>query len=98
MSPIVSVAAFSAGLSAGVAVTRKLHEDPDAGIWGERLGETRLRYANIPVGGTIAMAISSLMPSRLAGAVRALGAGALLGAVGWGFVDPLPPASADAGS
>lgn len=71
------------------------HEDPDAGIWRERVGETSLRFANIPVGGTIAMATASILPPRFAGAVRALGVGALLGVVGWGFVDPLPPASAD---
>jgi len=93
----LSAAAFSAGLAAGITVTRRLHEDPDAGIWGERIGETRLRFANIPVGGTIAMASSSHLPVGVAGVVRALGAGALVGAVGWGFVDPLPPASAIAG-
>jgi len=97
MARILSAAAFAAGLSAGIAVTRRLHEDPDAGIWGERIGETRLRFANLPVGGTIAIAGSSVLPRRIAGAVRALGAGALLGAVGWGFVDPLPPPSAGAG-
>ena len=97
MARILSAAAFSAGLSAGIAVTRRLHEDTDAGIWGKRIGETRLRFANIPVGGTIAIAGSCVLPHGLARAVRALGAGALVGAVGWGFVDPLPPAPAGAG-
>lgn len=94
----MSAAAFSGGLSAGIAVTRRLHEDPEAGIWGERIGATRLRFANVPVGRTIAMVSSLILPPRLAGSVRALGAGALLGAVGWGLVDPLPPATSDAGS
>ena len=83
--------AFCAGLAAGIKVTRDLHGDPDAGRWGERLGSTRLRYANLPVGGTLAIAASLVLPRRAAAPVRALGAGALVGAVGWGVVDPLPP-------
>ncbi len=83
--------AFSAGLAAGIVVTRRLHGDPEAGRWGERIGRTRLRFANLPVGGTIAIGVSLVLPGRAATAVRALGAGALAGAVGWGFVDPLPP-------
>lgn len=86
-----SVPAFAAGLAAGIKVTSGLHTDPDAGKWGERLGSTRLRYANLPVGGTIAMAVSLLVSERAAGPVRALGAGAVVGAVGWGIADPLPP-------
>lgn len=83
--------AFSAGLGAGVAVTRRLHGDPDAGRWGDRIGRTRLRVANLPVGGTIAIAVSFFLPRRMAVPARALGAGALVGAVGWGIADPLPP-------
>lgn len=74
-------------------MTRRLHQDPEAGKWGERIGETRFRFANLPVGGTIAIAASVVIPGRSAGVVRALGVGALLGAVGWGFADPLPPVS-----
>jgi hypothetical protein len=81
----------AAGLLAGIAVTRRLHNDPDAGIWRARLGGTRLRYANLPVGGTIAILISARLPRDAAVPVRALGVGALLGAVGWGLIDPLPP-------
>lgn len=87
--------AFAAGLGAGIAVTRRLHGDPDAGRWGERMGRTRLRFANLPVGGTIAIVASSFLPHRPAVAVRALGAGALVGAVGWGVADPLPPLPPD---
>src|ERR1035437_2446101 len=61
------------------------------GRWGERLGKTRLRFANLPVGGTIAIALSMVLPSRVAVPVRALGVGALVGAVGWGIARPLPP-------
>ncbi len=87
----MNATAFAAGLTAGITVTRRLHSDPEAGKWGERIGRTRLRFANIPVGGTIAITLSSVLPTPLAGPVRALGAGAVLGAVGWAAVDPLPP-------
>jgi hypothetical protein len=52
---------------------------------------TRLRYANLPVGGTIALGASLVAPSRVAGFLRALGLAALAGAVGYGVFDPLPP-------
>ena len=87
--------AFAAGLAAGIPVTRRLHASPDAGRWGERIGRTRLRFANLPVGGTIAIAASLFLPRQVAVPVRALGLGAFLGAVGWGIADPLPqPSSA----
>ena len=98
VSGLTTAAAGAAGLAAGIQVTRRLHNDPDAGRWGERLGPTRLRYANLPVGGTIAIAASLLLPRSVALPVRALGFGALLGAVGWGFVDPLPPVPRGAGA
>jgi hypothetical protein len=79
-----------AGLGAGIVVTRRLHHDPEAGRWGERLGPTKLRYANLPVGGTIAIIAASRLPPRFATPLLASGIGATLGAVGWGFVDPLP--------
>ena len=90
----IPAVAFSAGLAAGIAVTRRLHDDPDAGRWGERIGRTRLRFANLPVGGTIAIAGSLFLPRGVAVPVRALGVGALAGAVGWGMADPLPPLAA----
>jgi hypothetical protein len=87
------IAIFAVGLAAGIKVTRGLHADPDVGRWGERLGRTRLRYANLPVGGTIALLASTVVPDRSAGLVRALGLGAVAGAVGYGIFDPLPPAA-----
>ncbi len=73
---IIPGLSFSTGLAAGIVVTRRLHDDPDAGRWGERIGRTRLRFANLPVGGTIAIALSFVLPRRrVAMAVRALGAG-----------------------
>jgi hypothetical protein len=81
---------FASGLLAGIVVTRRLHADPDAGLWGKRLGHSRLRYANLPVGGTIALVGSVYAPEAVAGPLRALGFGALAGAVGYGAFDPLP--------
>ena len=88
----LTVPAFAAGLAAGLKVTSDLHSSPDAGKWGNRLGSTRLRYANLPLGGTVAIVIALLLPARVAKPVRALGVGAVVGAVGWGVADPLPPA------
>jgi hypothetical protein len=88
---LVIVSSFAAGLAAGIRVTRRLHEAPDAGKWGERVAGTRLRYANIPVGGMIALGVAVIAPDGITPAIRALGLGALAGAVGYGFVDPLPP-------
>jgi hypothetical protein len=90
VSRYLTTAAFAAGLAAGIKVTRRLHGDANAGRWGERLGSTRLRYANLPVGGTIALVVSAVVPERSAGVVRALGLGAVAGAVGYGVFDPLP--------
>jgi hypothetical protein len=88
----LTLAAFAAGLGAAVKVTRRLHQDPGAGKWGERLASTRLRYANLPVGGTIALIASTVVPDETTAVVRALGLGALAGALGYGVFDPLPPA------
>lgn len=95
VSKAAAAIAAAAGLAAGIAVTRRLHDDPAAGRWGARLGRTRLRYANLPVGGTLALLASRYVPGRLSRPVGALGVGAMLGAVGWGLADPLPPLPRD---
>jgi len=87
---LITTGCFSAGLAAGIKVTRGLHQDPDPGRWGERLAGTRLRYANLPVGGTLALVVAVVAPDAITPAVRALGLGALAGALGYGFFDPLP--------
>lgn len=35
--------------------------------------------------------LSLLLPGRIGVITRALGAGAVVGVLGWGVVDPLPP-------
>lgn len=82
---------FCTGVVGGIAVTRPMHRDPDSGRWGQRMGRTRLRNANLPVGGTVMIGLSLLLPGRVGVITRALGAGAVVGVLGWGIVDPLPP-------
>lgn len=68
-----------------------MHRDPDSGRWGQRMGRSRLRNASLPVGGTVLIAVSLLLPGRVGVVTRSLGAGVVVGVLGWGIVDPLPP-------
>ncbi|MDQ2726962.1 MAG: hypothetical protein M3Y91_03640 [Actinomycetota bacterium] len=74
-----------------MAVTMPMHRDPDPGRWGQRLGRTRLRKANLPLGGIVLLGLSLLLPAGAAVVTGALGAGTVVGVVGCGLVDPLPP-------
>lgn len=93
---LVAAAAAAAGLTAGVAVTRHSHRSPSSPGWALRVGRTRLRRSDMPVGGTLALRAAVVLRatgrSGPASVVAALGAGAALGAVGTGLADPLPPA------
>ena len=86
--------ALVAGLALGVVVTRNLHGNPGKRFWNERLGATGFRRANLPVGGTLAGIVSGVL--SLAGqpdAALIVGGAAIgmaLGAIGVGFMDPLP--------
>ncbi|MEA2932907.1 MAG: hypothetical protein QOI56_1692 [Actinomycetota bacterium] len=97
MAPVAaSVAAAAVGLLAGVQVTRHSHRAPSSPAWAERVGRSRLRRSDLPVGGTLALvaalALQLAGQSGPAAVVAALGAGAAIGAVGTGLADPLPPA------
>jgi hypothetical protein len=97
MAPVAaSVAAAAVGLLAGVQVTRHSHRAPSSPGWAERVGRSRLRRSDLPVGGTLALvaalALQLAGQSGPAAVVAALGAGAAIGAVGTGLADPLPPA------
>jgi len=89
-------AAALAGLAAGVGVTRHSHRSPSSPGWALRVGRTRLRRSDLPLGGALALLVALALRlagrSRPAMVVAALGAGAALGAVGTGLADPLPPA------
>ncbi len=92
-----SLAAAAVGLAAGVKVTRHAHASPSSPAWAERVGRTRLRRSDLPVGGTLALLTA--LGLRLAGrpgpalVVAGLGAGAAIGAVATGVADPLPAAT-----
>jgi hypothetical protein len=93
---VASLAAAAVGLAAGVKVTRHSHVSPSSPGWARRVGATRLRRSDLPVGGTLALAVALVLQlvgqSGPAAVVGALGAGAAVGAVGTGLADPLPPA------
>jgi hypothetical protein len=82
------------GLGAGVAVTRHAHRVPAAPWWDERVGRSKLRRSDLPVGGAAALLTAVVLRSagqrRAAWAIAALGAGAAAGALGTGFAEPLP--------
>lgn len=85
---------FTLGLGGGVAVTLNAHRHPSAPWWDERVGTTRLRRSDLPVGGTIALGAAAFAASRghwrVARLLAALGVGAALGATGTGLAEPLP--------
>lgn len=89
---VIRIALLGAGLYAGVTITRSLHaRSDDETMWAGRLANTTFRYADIPVGGLIGLATAPLLPRRTRPYARALAWGALVGAVGVGLSDPLPP-------
>lgn len=90
------IATFSAFLAVAIGVTRSIHRrDPARDPWARRLGATRLRRGDLPVGGTVAavLALVALVAGaeQVAGWCAAAAAGMTLGAVGTGLADLLPP-------
>jgi hypothetical protein len=89
-------ALVGAGLGAGVAVTLRAHRAPVSAWWDERVGRSRLRRSDLPVGGTAALLAAVALhragrrPAALA--ATALGLGAAAGALGTGLAEPLAPA------
>ena len=83
-------AAFGVGLGVGVYVTQKLHASN--GFWAKRIPGTRYRYADLPVGGTVAFGAALLARNHpgLSHMLIAAGMGMTAGAVGTGIADPLP--------
>ena len=94
---IAAVAAAAVGLSLGVAVTRRAHRHPSSPAWAERVGNSSLRRADLPLGGTSALLVASALRvagrSKAALVVAALALGAGVGAVGTGLAEPLAPAA-----
>jgi hypothetical protein len=85
------------GLGAGVAVTRHAHRVPASPWWDERVGRSKLRRSDLPVGGAVALLAAAALRTagqrRAAWAIAAVGVGAAAGALGTGFAEPLPPPS-----
>jgi hypothetical protein len=90
-----AIVAATFGLTLGVAVTRRAHRHPSSPAWAARVGSSRLRRADLPVGGTSALVVAGVLRragrSKAALIVAALGLGATLGAVGTGLAEPLAP-------
>lgn len=87
-------AAFVAlGIAVGVVVTRRAHRAPSSPGWAERVGSTRLRRSDLPVGFAVAMVtalgLTKFGKPNAAGLVAAWGVGAGIGAVGTGLAEPL---------
>jgi hypothetical protein len=82
------------GLTAGIAVTRHAHRAPSSPGWARRVGGTRLRRCDLPVGGTAMLLAAGALriagKPKAAAVVAALGLGAAAGAVGTGLAQPLP--------
>jgi hypothetical protein len=94
-----AVIAAAVGGAAGIMVTRRAHRAPSSPGWDKRVGRTRLRRSDLPIGGTLALVVALVL--KLAGrpgialVVAGLGVGAACGAVGTGLSEPLPPAAHD---
>jgi hypothetical protein len=84
---------LGAGLALGIVVTKNLHGNPRKKFWNAPLGGG-LRRANLPVGGAVAGVLAALLCalglSDAALIVGGAGVGMALGAIGYGFFDPLP--------
>ena len=93
---LAALAAGVVGLALGVVVTRHSHASPSSPPWALRVGRTRLRRSDLPLGGTLALVVALVLAlagqPNAATVVAALGVGAAAGAVGTGLTDPLPPA------
>ncbi len=88
---ITATIAAGIGLGGGVVVTRDAHRRPRSPWWAERVGTTRLRRADMPLGGTLfALLAMALRGRRVAGTLAGLAVGAAAGAIGTGMLDPLP--------
>jgi hypothetical protein len=83
------------GIATGVAVTLRAHRAPTSPGWAQRVGRTRLRRSDLPVGFTVALlaafVLNRLGKKRAAQLVAAWGLGAGIGAVGTGLAEPLEP-------
>ncbi len=79
------LAAF-AGFTVCAAITA--YEHGRDGWWGEQLGASRWRRANLPCGAIVVATAAALLGSSL---LLAAAFGMLIAAPLWRYIDPLPP-------
>ena len=78
------------GFAWAAAITRYEHRRDPAGWWGQRIGSTRWRRANLPAGSALMLALAVLIPAaapHLIAAAIAMAAPPIAAAA----LDPLPP-------
>lgn len=82
------VAALAFAVAA--AITRYEHRREPPGWWGQRIGGTRWRRANLPAGGTLMLLLALTIPAA-ATHFLAAAAGMAIAAIAGRVADPLPP-------
>ncbi len=83
------LAAILAFIWAALITSYEHRKDP-AGWWGQRLGQTRWRRANLPVGSVLLVGLAAVFPAaapQLIAAAIAMAIPPIAGAA----IDPLPP-------
>lgn len=89
ITPLEALAMVGAGAIGGVVaglVTERLHNGQT--FWSRRIGRTRFRYANLPVGGAVAFTVAAFLPYPGTWIAVSAGLAMLTVAVGWAWVDP----------
>ena len=77
------------GFAVAAAITAYEHGRDPVGWWGQRIGHSRWRRANLPAGGTLVLVAGVALSSPM---LLAAAAGMAAAAISARFVDPLPPA------
>lgn len=72
----------------GIVVTDVLHEADT--FWARRIGRLPIRYANLPVGGVLALLAGLLLPA-IAGPALVVAISFTTAALTWAVVDPIQP-------
>lgn len=77
----------------GALVTDALHAR--RGFWSRRIGRTHFRYANLPVGGVLALVAALFLDDAAMWCALAASWGMGATAIGWAWVDPASDTRAD---
>lgn len=82
------VAVFVIALFVGALVTDAISLN---GWWAQRLGRSRWRRANLPVGGVVFVIVALLTPGQTSAIAAVVAVAFTFAAVGWRFIEPPPP-------